>query len=277
MFDMSASLVLTLTVALFLQRPSFKRALLLGLSVGLAATVGRNHGVYGLVGAAAALLWTLADTGSRSLLRNGTGIAAGIVAGFLPVLLMMVLVPGFATAFRDSVLFLIHHGETNLPLPVPWPWRAFVAEGGARVRVDRILLGLFFIAPVALGAAVLVRQSFARRRRDAADPALTACAIMAIIYSHYAFAWADLPHLAQGIQPTIVALVILGARLRPGLRLAAFAGLVAASILVTGPGHPFRQCLTASSCLTVDVGGDRVSAPRATVAEVDLLRRLDAR
>ncbi len=48
----------------------------------------------------------------------------GLAAGLLPLMVMLLWAPGFATSYQLSIAEIFRHGA-NLTLPFPWPWRSF--------------------------------------------------------------------------------------------------------------------------------------------------------
>ena len=129
--------------------------------------------------------------------------SAGVVIGYLPILLMALLVPGFAVAFWDSIRFLFEIKATNLPLPIPWPWRVDLTSPLSGEAIRGVLIGLLFhrdtLFLASLGMFWVVRQKL---QRKPVSPALVASSFLALPYAHYAFSRADVRHLAQGIFPS---------------------------------------------------------------------------
>jgi len=274
LFDVTVCLMLVAALGFLLSRPTRLRYLMLGAAVGLAATIGRNHGVYGVGGSALGMAYLMIGSdGRRSVLSGAPVWALGVVIGYLPVLSMLVVVPGFARAFLQDVLFLLSIKTTNLPLPVPWPWAA-VMDGHSGVwRLRDVLIGCTFLSLLAVGTGAIIFVVAGRLRRREYSAGLVASACFILPYAHYAFSRADIGHLALGIFPLLLTLLILAGNLRPTLKWISLAGLLGASALIMLPAHPGWQC-GSNACADVQVGGDKLLLDRGTASDVTLLQRL---
>ncbi len=206
-YDVAISILLIAALAQLIARPTVARYFLMGLLVGAVAIFGRNHGVYGCVASVAAMgVLTWQGSGAR-LLRAFPAFTAGVVLGFLPMLIALLLVPGFYDAFLEDVLSVFQYGGTNLALPVPWPWQPFMTEQPWPEAMHGALLGGFFVAVglfAVLGPAYVILTKLTR-----ANATFAAAAFLAVPYAHLAFSRADLAHLAQGIFPLLIGLMVL--------------------------------------------------------------------
>lgn len=275
LFDISICLMLVAALCALLSQPSRTRFLILGAAVGIAAVFGRNHGVYGAAGSVLGFAYLMTSSGTRRSLFSGLPAwSVGIVVGYLPVLFMFALVPGFARAFWQDVLFLVSIKTTNLPLPVPWPWAVdWIRHGLAWVTRD-LLIGLAFVALVVTGVGAILVIGIGRMRKRAYAPALVAPVCFILPYAHYAFSRADIGHLALGIFPLLLTFLVVRVS---GKRLAGWsslAGLLAVSALIMVPVHPGFQC-TPESCSEVMVGDDKLLLDAGTASSVTLLQRLE--
>lgn len=205
-FDVAASIVLTAGICWMLTRPDAWRLFGMGALSGLLAVLGRNHGVYAVVACALALLW-LARRGSLPSWRRALAMfLAGLVAGYAPVWIGMLVIPGFASAMWLSVRLMFYEGSTNLPLPIPWPWKVLAA---AHFDIGSLLAGCLLLGMLVFDAAGLVLLWW--RRRDATwSPLLVAAICCSIPYTHFAFSRADISHLSQGVMPMLIGLLACG-------------------------------------------------------------------
>lgn len=204
-YEQSLSLIAAALVFYVLLRPSAaRRWLIFGIATGAAAFIGRNCGVY-FVGTA--LLCVLILVCRRALPRAPTMAAAyiaGIVVGYLPMLVLVATQPGFMDAFVRSVLFL---PNWQLPLPIPFPWRVTVAGLSPVDAAQRVATGLIcLLVPVMYATAI----GLAVWRRDAKSMSLpfalfvgASCAGMPYLYQ--AFDRADFGHIANGMLPAFPA------------------------------------------------------------------------
>lgn len=275
LFDISISIFLVGILTYLIQNPDKLRYFLTGATVGLIAFFGRNHGLYGALASIAAILWLNVRRTHDVPLLTGTGYwSAGVAVGFSPLLLMALLVPGFATAYIESVLFLLELGSTNIPLPVPWPWNASFAGRPVLDGLRDVMVGLFFIGPLLFGALailLLVRNKILRRP---VSPVLAAAAFLSLPYAHFALSRADLGHLAQGIYPTLIGCLLLLLTLPSKIKWATATALAAASAWVTLGAHPGWQCFRGNPCQDAEISENRLKVLPHVKNEIDLLRQL---
>src|SRR5579859_7806878 len=275
-FDIVISIVLVTAVAQVIAKPRILRFLCLGIAAGLAALMGQNHGAYALaIGGLTFLLLFITERGNVDWIRHPAAWAAGIVAGYLPVICFVLFVPGYLQASLDALKFiLIEYKGTNLPLPVPWPWQAGVGS----FQVEPFVTGLFFVGLlmlVGLGALVLVRlvrQGTVRRY-----PVFVAALLVAIPYTNVAFSRADVNHLAQAIAPALIAALTL-----PGIasstgwrkRLLWPALLMLLCFTAAAQLHPRFQSFRSSNWRSVRIGADRLRVDPDTANFLDTIRNV---
>lgn len=191
---------------LLLENPSTRRHFLTGVFIGLAAFFGRNHGLYCLTAFVLLVFFVWWKLDRHALIARLAALSMGIVLGYLPMLVMLALIPGFFHSFLGAILFNVHVG-TNLPLPVPWPWRVNYSAPSPKVWINALATGLLYLAfPVfyVLGLAALVLKARIRANR-----LFTACIFVGAIYLHYIFERPHLYYLAWTIPPLILGLIAL--------------------------------------------------------------------
>lgn len=220
-FDHGSSILMVAMLVLLLKSINYKTWLSAGLLLGAMAMFGRNHGVYGAVAAFFTLVWLLLHgAGIRETARPAAGFIFGVLLSFSPTFLLMAWAPGFTEAFIESIRALIKAGETNIALPVPWPWHFDPRMLGWLTWALEFLRGSMFVSLLLLPALIVLYLS--RRRMTQLSPAqllLLATAFAGIPYSHYAYSRADLTHLALAIFPLLIALMTIGSMLnRPLLK-----------------------------------------------------------
>ena len=210
-YEQSLSLILCAAVFLVLLNPgAAKRWFIFGGLAGLAAFVGRNHGVFFLF---AALLCSgyLLIVKQRNLLASASlCFSAGVVIGYLPMIFLFIIKPGFWDAFVVSVLFV---SNWQLPLPIPFVWR--LNFGGAMsidlaqavaVGVACILIPFIYI----FGLVIFVAKNKISSEVSPILSLLGASCISGIPYLHQAFGRADFSHIAQAALPVFPAIFALG-------------------------------------------------------------------
>lgn len=274
MTDITASILLVCSFAYLIGAPNARRYFIAGISVGLMAFLGRNHGVYGLAAGALIILWLrLGGTQEVGLIKAVAIFAGGIAIGFMPVVLMGLFIPGFAAAYWDSIRFLFEIKATNLDLPVPWPWRAKFSGPLDAVARD-VLLGFFFIGTIAFGVLSMLYVVWQRTRQQYVPPALAAAAFLALPYAHYAFSRADFYHLAFGIFPLLLGCLALFTGQTPRFKWSLSITLLVASVLTMYAYHPGWQCRDEQRCAKVPITGTEMLVDRDTGADVSLIRQL---
>ncbi len=210
-FDRLASALLVLAVYALLLRRSRAAWFLAGAGVGIAAIIGRNHGLYGAAASVLAFL-LLAFTTRPGQGRPGIGEVAawiaGVLAGYAPMAVAFLAVDGLWDALVQGIVEMRRLGRTNLPLEVPWPWIARQHWPDLKVMMLRAAPGIGFVALLAVPIAGL---AFVLRRR-ALPPqhaAFASACCVALPYAHYAYSRADVMHLALSFHPLSIALLTL--------------------------------------------------------------------
>jgi hypothetical protein len=198
-------------------------------------------------------------------------VRQGGVVGGSPFLILFLFVPGFFAAFWDSLLFA---GNTVLSIPVPWPWTVDFGALSNGAAVRWVLVGLSFIALILFGAAGLFSLfCFGRKNRNI-SAALVASVLMIIPYAHHAFSRADSSHLAQGIFPLLLAVLIGLALLPARVRWPVLLSLFVISWVVMLPAHPGWGGRRSSAWSELNVGGDLLQVPVSVASELDMLEEL---
>lgn len=276
LYDSSLPIMLIGALAFLIERPSPRRYFLVGLTVGLAAVFGKNHGLYGVLGSAATLLYLgiKNDTGS-SPIKGFVFWVIGTCIGYLPVLLFLVFVPGFFHAFVDSILVLFEINATNIPLPVPWPWLAPFGKAPLDSVARSVLGGTFFIAIVVfavLGVVWVIRRKFLGKP---ASPALVASTLLALPYAHYAYSRADFSHLIPGIPPMLIGVLALLSN-QPAKIKWPFAGIFCAiSMYLVAPSFSGWQCYSKRNCVEVVLAEDKIEVDKGTASLLAVFNKLN--
>ncbi len=278
-FDISLSLALIGALSFLIERPTGRRYFLTGLIVGFAAVFGRNHGVYGLLGSLGVMVYMALgrENGSGFGLVPSFGIfTTGVVVGYFPMLLGIAAVPGFAPAYWESIAFLwkVLKG-TNIPLPVPWPWRVMFGQGPMTIGMARsVLVGLFFMAMVVFGLLGIVWVIRQRLQKKSVSPVLVASVFLALPYAHYSYSRADIEHLALGIFPFLLGGLVLLANKPSKIKWSFAALLCGASLLVMIPMHPGWKCYASKQWVEMEVTGNALMVEPGTAADLVMLKKL---
>jgi hypothetical protein len=232
-------------------------------TTGLALMVGFNLFLY----FGAALLLTLV-----------AGVMSGTVALDWPMLLVLVgsgaagllpfaamlCSPGFARNFRRRrVTTVVERGQSNLSLPLPWPWRAAPRQLQALDRSHRIAYQWLFLVmlalpPIALGLAVAWPASMSM---------LLPAGALGLFLSHHALSRADPPHIIQSLAPSGLLAFQLG-----GSHLGAAMTIVAIALWLVWPlQHPLRRSRRAAAFTRRDAGGHAIDTTAFDNRMLDLV------
>jgi hypothetical protein len=272
-FDNTIPILVVCALANLLRQPLPRSYFVAGLSVGFGAVIGRNHGIYGIIACMGAMTYlTFKLRRLPTFLEFGAG-CAGVVVGAAPTLAML-SIPGFATAFLDSIRLLFQAHATNFPLPVPYPWLVSFARPSIFDITSDVLLGTLFLWLIAfplLGISCAVSKLW--RGSAPARPEFVAALLVSVPYMHYAFSRADVVHMAVSATPMALACFIAISRVNAWARYPLAALLCGISIVVAGPSHAGWQCLE-TQCTVETVGTDKLQVTPGTVNDLALLDRL---
>ena len=275
LFDISLSILLIAVLTYLIQNPTGRRYFFTGLCVGLVAIFGRNHGMYGVVSSIGVILWlSIKRVDGSGFIKGFSLWAVGVAAGFAPLLLMTLLIPGFAIAFWESITFLFEVKTTNLPLPIPWPWQVSFASVPLGEAIRDVLVGLFFIAILVFGVLSIIWVVWQKFRNKHVSPVLVAASFLALPYAHYAYSRADVGHLAHGIFPLLIGCLVLMATQPDKIKWSLEIMLCGASRWVMHVFHPGWQCYDSKQCVNVEISGDNLLVDSSTAQDVGLLRKL---
>jgi hypothetical protein len=186
----------------WLVNPTNRRTFWAGIVVGVAAMIGRNHGVYAacigilLLGY---VWWSPMDW--RQRIRLALTLGVGVVVGFAPMVLLMVVIPSFGQAYIENARFWLGVGKTNVTLPIPWPWR--------QTTVYDYLVGLWFVMPAVTYVMTLGVIMWRRWHNATISVGALVTATVGLVYLQVGYSRADMSHLAQGIAPFIALIVVL--------------------------------------------------------------------
>lgn len=276
LFDLCTSIFLVGALTALIHTPSYKRYFLCGICVGLAAFMGRNHGVYGLIASLGAIAWlNIGLVDFATLQKRCLAFGLGVVTGFSPIILMCIFIPGFALAFWQSILFLFDVGATNVSLPIPWPWTVNVAAPNIQI-LHKSSMGLFFMVLPIAGGIGIAWLLYLRWKHKTAPAPLVAAVLLILPYTHVAFSRADISHLAQGIFPFLLASIIAILHMPKKLKWVAIFVLLLLSVSAILPSQPLWQCRN-GKCTKVDVSGDTLFVMRHTANKIALIERLVTR
>ena len=277
LFDISLSILLISVLTFLVENPTKRRYFLAGICIGLVAIFGRNHGIYGVAGSIGVMIWlNLGKVEGPGLIKGFMLWSAGVTVGFMPVLLMILLIPGFAVAFWGSIYFLLFEVKaTNLSLPVPWPWRVDFSTLSVNKSIQGVFGGLFFIAIIIFGVISMTWVFLQKLSNKHAVSTLVAASFLALPYAHYSYSRAAIDQLSLGIFPMLIGSFVILSTQPAKIKLSLALMLCIVSIHTTYKHYPGWQCGRASKpCENIEVSGSNMVVRPETARDIRLLRKL---
>lgn len=269
-FDITTSIVLVAILTFLIQKPTANRFFLTGIVVGFSAIIGRNHGVYGVVVCIGIFTYiAICEQMGPIILSMILWWAAGVVIGYLPMLVALALVPGLADAFWKSILFLFECKCTNIGIPIPWPWIK-------PTSLYSVVFGLFFIVPPLYGVIFILNSFRKRYQGKSVLPLALASAFLSLPYAHYTLSRADIQHLSFGIYPFIIGVLSISSTMTNKARIAVVALLIGASMVVAWPRQPGVMA-SREKWQIASVGQDQLRVNPRTARELALFDSLVAK
>ena len=268
--DSFAVILVMFGLTRLIRRPTLGRYLIGGICWGVAATIGINHALYGLV---AGLLTLAYLRGAPQLGRAVAFAAAGAAIGYSPMLALHAFAPGFTAAFIDGIRLLFEYGATNQAVPFPSPLAFLQVEKmGYLIAATETLAALLFLAVPLFWAGMAWRLRDHDFRAVVPAPALAGL-FLSLPYAHYAYSRADPLHLAISILPVLAATLawsIQASRWRSAL----LATALAYSLVVTAHMHSGYYFLRGFLTERVAVGTDRLLLRPEIAAQVRAVQKV---
>ncbi|NNE72956.1 MAG: hypothetical protein HKN26_04780 [Acidimicrobiales bacterium] len=208
--DQGVLLGLTAATVHFLDAPGPTSATILGLSIGVAAVFGLNHGLYGAVIFVLVVVLGALKTDLSIGSVAGYG-AAGVAVGAAPLWLTALARPGLLRALVHRRLVApTQRRSTNLPLPYPVPGRPSPQLTSALpVGLVPLVRAVFCVVPL-LALVATVVAFLAGGDGQIEQPVLTGAAVVALVAWHHVTSRADLGHLQTVAPVAMVGLVAAG-------------------------------------------------------------------
>jgi hypothetical protein len=243
-YEQILSLICVCAIAFVFEAPQRpKRWFLFGVAMGLSAFFGRNSGIFfGIAAIIAFVLLSLRREGP-SIRRAVGALGGGILIGYSPMFIMLVMVPGFAAEFFHSLL-LTPKWAWSLKIPFPWHVHLKGLHGMDLVQA-RAMSWLCLAVPFTYAASL-----WRAARRDVPLHAMEWLAAAASAagagFLVHAFYTTDFFHIAEGVAPFVIAAGALSAHLwrdRRRWSLTLFCGMAFLVIANWLPMEPLVQYL----------------------------------
>jgi hypothetical protein len=263
LYESSSACLVSWAAVRLLERPSAGRHLAAGVFVGLAGWFGSQLGLYAGLSLGALVAYSAWKRPEPGFARRASAWALGVGLGFAPFLAMLLFVPGFAGAVGDMVRMVMEVG-TNLPRPWPWPWNVETAGRPALVALRDWMESVAFLLPVLALPGLLFAVLRARGEELAERAASLAPSVVALFFLHHASVNSGAWHLAQCVQPLLLALlalpVLFPAR-RALVRAAAWGGLALVTLSFTLTWNPIVSETIGERFVERRVAGETLHLP----------------
>lgn len=275
-FESALSMGAVLVGTRLIERPIPRRLWSAGIFVGVTAFFGRNLGLYGLA-AFLSILLMLRWQAKVQLLPAVARLFGGILLGYSPMFLLMLIYPKFLASFIASILLNLNRGATNKSLPTPWPWNVTLAGPDWIQDAHQLFTGLAFMMFFAFFAIALT--SILRRPSQyfTGQPLFGAATLVGLMYAYHALVRSDLSHLTSVIHPVLLGLLCLIAGLN-GRGRTPVAVIVAVSLSVVTAFAPlYRQpyiqkLLYPSQFASETVQGKQLWIPKTQASFISAVR-----
>lgn len=266
-FDITSSIVLIAMLTYLIETNTLMAYFWAGVCLGSIAIIGRNHGVYGAVASAGVLIYLRLTSNRYSFKSALQWWFAGLMTGYMPILLMLLFIPGFSYAFFKSIYFIFMSKATNLYLPIPWPWLSATPQG--------CMMGLFFI--LILLFAVGSVMGIILNRSKTKSPLFIACAFLAFPYAHYAYSRADIYHLALGIFPFLIGIIAYIYQRYHQFNYIVLLSLITVlslSMITASPLHPGIKSYNDEHWQWINITGSQLKVDQESFQNVEMFRHL---
>lgn len=213
LFEPALASLAVLAGVVLIAYPGYPAIAAAGAVAGTISFFGVNYALY----AGAALLGLTLLEGLKSAavapLPGLGAYVAGALLGALPLLVMFAFAREMVTVFLERrVRVVAARRRSNLPRPVPLPWRHAPAAIQRLGFGGRRFVGIYFVLLPAFAWSVAIWAAVSPWTEIHAHRAVVAAAAVGAFNLHHAFSRADLKHLAQSMAPFVLGGVALTGR-----------------------------------------------------------------
>ena len=207
-FESSLTMLGVYVAVYLIEKPTLRRIFITGIFVGLSAFIGRNHGLYMVVGFMTTLIYIHLKISNMPFLNSIGTLAFGILIGYSPMIGMMIFIPGFFDGFWYSLYLLLINETTTIPVQTPWPWLVDFTSTAWLPAILQVFLGVTFLLFIVFVLTAWVYIWFTGSSKISnARILLIASAFIGAVYMHHGFSRADVGHAAGAIHPMLIGLI----------------------------------------------------------------------
>lgn len=262
-----------------IENPSLGQHYISGVFVGMAAFFGRNLGLYTFLSFFVLIIFIWHKI-KKACLGTRTGLwLGGVVTGYLPMLVMMILIPGFFSSVMDIIFDVIRFGHTNMPVPIPWPWHYDYSQATMMEGLKRLLTGSFYIVLPLFYLVILMNILMSGPDQLKHKTVLIAVLSVGLIFMHYPFSCPDFPHLTQSAHPFLIGLLSVAFVFKYNriLKYGLFAIIIIATFIMVGTEHPFYQKIAGKQgdFVCYDIAGDKLRIKKSAADLIDIVKKIN--
>jgi len=275
-FDHLAAVMIVGGLAIALATQSKQGFLICGVAIGLSALLGRNHGFYGSFSACLALGYTaIALRDLRGTAKFALFVCIGIIIGYLPMILILLFVNGFAEAYWiHAIKFLFESKATNIPLPTPWLWRIPAQAMQWEQLLPAIGIGLSFILLPIFVVFGFSGAFFTDRVPAVRTPVVLGGVFASLPYMHYAFSRPDLVHLSVSMIPFLIGLLGLATHLSRFSRGTLVVAILSLTVSVLLPVQVGYVALRDGGWQKTRIGSNELFLDTGTISQLRMVNNL---
>jgi hypothetical protein len=210
----------------------------------------------------------------RLWLPHISDVIFGLMVGLLPLLGYALAVPDFAEAYwLNYIDVLLTRSTPNIPLPFPYPWEIDTDRSWQSWR--QVVVGWVFVLYVGSVLIWLAWFGWRAYRGHTSNHAALAGIAFAVPSISYVLSRPDVPHLAQGMVPFVMTLVVMiGTISARWLRTTTMAVSIVVSCIVLMPLQPVWQCRIDFECRNERVLHDDIVMPGMIADQVRLIHQV---
>lgn len=264
-------------------KPTLKRHFVAGLLLGLVAFFGRNHGAYGFI---AQILAIASIQFSRKIITPKFLKAIfmwvmGIIFGYFPMYLLMIIYPDFLGAFINSIKFMFtNEYGIHFSLPIPFPWTTDFSQGITLNSIRSFLVGCCFLALLIYPLAglfwvikILFKECKKNKLSQKCLSILLATFFLSIPYANYAYQRADVGHLCHAIFPMLIGIIIVILNFENKIvKNVVVCGIILFSVFIMYSYLYKYECLGEQVCKEVQVGKDTLLMNQYVARDINFVK-----
>jgi hypothetical protein len=186
-----------------IEKPNLLRHFGAGVLTGITACFARDFAVYFLLGYIGLIGYIGFHKQLKEMGRKYAVFLSGIFVGYLPILIMLLFIPGFFTAFLDSIVRVFGPYAPIKTLPIPWPWKIAINSASLAEK----LLGISYLLLWGFYLVSALKFLFSKKNLSLSNPLWVACVFIGVPMLHHINGRADFSHFIEGGLPLLIGVI----------------------------------------------------------------------